>query len=248
MLHLNQLIGFGVASASGPNIQFVGGNTSAKLGGTSGTSTIALSSGLTGGISSAVSSGDLVIAVFGTGSQADRTLSITDGTNNYTLIGSEYYVVGGSYRVNLRVAYKFVSGDTATTFGPTGNASDAGAMAVYVFRGVNQSTPIDVTPTTSSSTSSVLVNPAAITPATTGSFVVAVGAGAHQDGIDTYTASGLTNFFTRGGSDDDNDVSIGIGHVPSWSSGVVDPAAWTFSGSDSSGFAYASVSFALRPA
>ena len=65
---------------------FYGGATATKAGGTSGNSTISLTA-LTGGISSAAQAGDLVIAVYATGSTADRTLAITGGSLNYTLVG-----------------------------------------------------------------------------------------------------------------------------------------------------------------
>jgi hypothetical protein len=229
-------------------IQFVGGATSAKLGATSGNTTIALNSGLTGGIASAVAAGDLVIAVFATGSTADRTLVITADAN-YTQIGTEQYS-NSTFDTNLRVAYKFMgtTPDTSVTFGPTGNNADAGAMAVYVFRGVDQTTPLDgVTPAVASATNTVLVNPPSITPATSGAFPVFVGAGAHSGGVDTYSSSDLTAFRSVGGLDDTNDVSIGIGHIDNWTSGAVDPAAWTHTQADLTTFSNASKAFVLRP-
>jgi hypothetical protein len=224
-------------------IQFVGGAVAAKVGATSGNTTISLSAGLTGGIASAVSAGDLVIAAFGTGSAADRTLAITDGTNPYTLIASELFVNGTDEDQNLRVAYKFMGStpDASTTFGPTGNTADAGAMAVYVFRGVDPTTPLDVTPTTATGTGSLRPNPPAITPATAGAFIVCVGNGG---GTAALTSSELTGFLSIG-SNDTNDTAIGIGHKNDWSSGAFDPAQF---GGDS-GFldAWIAMTIALRP-
>jgi hypothetical protein len=215
-------------------IQFVGGATANKVGNTVATSTIALDSGLTGGIASAVSAGDLVIAAFATGSVADRTLSITDGSSKDT---------------NLRVAYKFMGGtpDTATTFGPTGNVDDAGAMAVYVFRGVDTGTPLDVAATTATGTNSGLPNPPSITPITAGAFPVHIGACGHSGGADTFTSGTLVDFMTDG-ANDTNDATIGIGHVDNWTSGASDPAAFGFSQVDSNTFSWAALSLVLRPA
>ena len=133
-------------------LQYVGGATATKAGATSGNSTISLTA-LTGGIASAAAAGDIVIAVFATGSTVDRALSITDGTTAYTLIGTELYS-NDTYDTNLRVAYKVMGAtpDTNVTFGPTLNAADAGAMAVHVWRGqaaspigpVNTATGIDI--------------------------------------------------------------------------------------------------------
>jgi hypothetical protein len=230
-------------------IQFVGGATAGKAGATSGNTTIALNSGLTGGIASAVSAGDLVIAVFGTGSTADRTLAITDGTTNYTLIGTELYA-NDTFDTNLRVAYKFMGGtpDTATTFGPTGSANDAGAMAVYVFRGVDSTTPLDVSAATTTIINSLLVVPPDVTPSTAGAFPVVAGAAAHNGGVDTFTSSDLTDFRTQGGTNDTNDVTIGIGHQDNWTSGATNYATWGCTQATSNTYSCAAVTFVLRPA
>jgi hypothetical protein len=229
-------------------IQFVGGATAGKVGATSGNSTIALNSGLTGGIASAVAEGDLVIAVFGTGSTADRTLAITDGSSAYTLINAELYA-NDSKDTNLRVAYKFMGAtpDTATTFGPTGSASDAGAMVVYVFRGVDPTTPLDVAAVPGTGTDTSRVVPPDIEPVTAGAFVVVAGAAGHDGATDTFTSSDLVDFHTVGGNDT-NDVTVGIGHQDDWSSGATNYATWGHTQADSVGYSWAAVTLALRPA
>lgn len=227
-------------------IQFVGGNTAAKAGSTVGNSTIALNSGLTGGIASAVSSGDMVIAAFGTGGTSDVTLAITDGTNPYTLIDAELYSNDG-VDTNLRVAYKFVTSDTDTTFGPTGSTNAAGTMTVYAFRGVDSSTPLDVAAVSATGIDTVLADPPSISPSTAGAFIVCVGAGAHGALNATFTSSDLTDFLTIY-SDDSNDSTIGIGHKDDWTSGAFNAAAFGFSGTDSTAYSWAALSIVLRPA
>ncbi len=238
----------GISVAGGGVIDFVGGENAGKVGATSGTSIIALDTGLTGGLASGVSAGDLVMAVFGTGSTADRTLSITDGTTEYTEFGTEQYS-NDVFDTNLRVAYKFMGGtpDTATTFGPTGNAADAGAMAVYVFRGVH-ATVNDVAVTVATGINTSRADPPAITPVTAGAFIVCIGAAAHNGGADTFTSSDLTDFLTRPGGDDTNDVTIGIGYKPDWVSGPFDAAAFGHSQADSVDFSWCAKTIALRPA
>jgi hypothetical protein len=236
-----------MAAAAG--IQYVGGNTASKDGATTGDSTIALNSGLTGGIASSVSTGDLVIAVFATASTADRTLAITDGANNYALITSELYRDAG-LDTNLRVAYKLMGGtpDTSTTFGPTGSDSDAGTMAVFVFRGVNQTTPFDAaTFATGNNTGAIQPNPPPLTPPTAGSFILCIGAGAHQDGVNTFTSSDLTGFLTIG-HNDTNDSSLGGGHKDDWTSGAFDAAAFGTTNGGVTNNSWAAMSIALRPA
>jgi hypothetical protein len=143
---------------------------------------------------------------------------------------------------NLRVAYKFITSDTTVTFGPTGSTADAGAMAVYVFRGVNVSTPLDVTPTTATGSGSAAANPPSITPVTGGSYIVCVGSHGSASGA-VFTSSDLTDFITVTSSDT-NDGTIGIGHYTDWASGAFDAAAFgTAAGSLS---AWSAMSIALR--
>lgn len=225
-------------------LQFVGGLTANKAGATSGNTTISLT-GLTGGISSTAAANDIVVAVFATGSTADRTLAITDGTTNYTLIDSERYA-NGTVDSNLRVAYKIMGStpDTTTTFGPTGNAQDGGAMAVHVWRGVDLNTPQDVTATGATGTGTGRPDGASIQPTTAGSIILVAGGGAAGTGA-TFTASELSNFRTDNGVDT-NDGFVGIGSF-AWTSGAFNPAQWT-GGTTGAGDSWTSVSLALRPA
>ena len=99
-------------------IGFVGSKIATQAASTTVGGSLSLNAGLTGGSASAVSAGDLVIAVFGTGSTADRTLSITDGTNNYTLIGSELYANDNKDRIWETGTDNFnVTGQYTTTTG-----------------------------------------------------------------------------------------------------------------------------------
>lgn len=224
-------------------IQFVGGASAGKAGAVSANSTIALNSGLSGGIASSVSAGDLVLALFVTGTSSDRTLSITDGTNPYTLIGSELYKAGSNYSVNFRLCYKFMpsSPDTATTFGPTGSNNDGGASAVYVWRGVDPNTPLDVTAVQGTNTSDP--DPLSITPSTPGAIIIVAG-GSGFVGSATFTASDLSNFVTVVGPDT-NDGVLGIGSY-TWTSGAFDPGVFS-SGDVDNTCGSAHTVIALRP-
>jgi len=234
------------ADAANP-IEFVGSATTTKAGAASGNSTMSLTAGLSGGIASSVSDGDFVIAVFATGGVADRTLSITDGTNPYTLIGSELYA-DDTNDSNLRVCYKFVSGDTSVTFGPTGASGEPGLTGVYVFRNVNQTTPLDVSAVTATGTNSLNPNPPSITPVTSGAFIVAIGAsGTRNTGQAFVTPSDLTAFVDNN-REDTYGVAFGIGHKNDWSSGEFDPAAWVHDSVASTSYAWTAITVALRPA
>lgn len=224
-------------------LQYVGGNTGTKAGATSGNSTVSLTA-LTGGLASSASAGDIVIAVFATGSIADRTLSITDGTNAYTLINTELYA-NSTNDTNLRVAYKVLTGaDASVTFGPTGNAADAASMAVHVWRGVDTATPLDVASISATGTGTGRPNPAAITPLTPGAIViVAAGSAAAAGAI--FISTDLSNFRTAT-SIGTYDAMVGIGSK-SWTSGAFDPAQFG-GGTTGTGDSWAAITLVLRPA
>lgn len=227
-------------------IQYVGGLTASKLGATSGNSTISLTA-LTGGIASAAAAGDIVIAVFGTGTTVDRTLAINDGTTEYTLIGSELYS-NDTFDTSLRVAYKIMGAtpDTTVTFGPTGSDEDGGAMAVHVWRGIDTATPLDVTAVTATGINTYLPNAGSITPVTAGAIVIVAGAGGREkDLTGTYAASDLSNFIQNQQTTANGAVIAGVGSF-AWTSGAFDPAAWTGSG-DTTSFSWAAITLALRP-
>ena len=221
-------------------IQYVGGNTGVWVGSTGTNNTVSLTT-LTGGIAAAAAIGDIVIAVYSTGSVADRVLTINTG---YTLIATELYSNGSTADTNLRVAYKVLTAaDTTVTFGPTGSTADAGAAAVYVFRGV-AGIVLDVPATTATGTGTGRPTPPAITPIDTGSVIVCVGAGAAGAGA-VYTTATLTSFRTVT-SPDTNDAMLGIGYF-AWTSGTYTPAQFgggTVGGGDS----WAAMSIALQAA
>lgn len=221
---------------------YVGGNTGTWAGATSGNNTVSLTA-LTGGASSSAAAGDFVIAVYATGSAADRALAITDGTNNYTLIGSELYANGTSYDANLRVAYKRLTGaDASVTFGPTGSVQDAGAAAVHVWRNVDSTNPLDVSAVTATGTATGRPDAESISPTTSGTVVIVAGGGAAATGA-TYTASELSNFRTAT-SADNNDAMVGVGSY-AWTSGAFNPAQWT-GGTTNAADSWAAVTIALR--
>lgn len=235
------------ANAAG-GLKFVGGYVEGFVGTTSNV-TISLTS-LTGGIASAPAADDLVIVYFATGSTADRNLVVSGYTEIVELYSND------TFDTNLAVARKFMGATPDTSFTLTGgtiNIDDAGSVAVQVWRGVDPTTPFDVTQTTATGINSVLCDPPAITPTTSGAVIVSGGAGswtlpgAAGVTVQTYASPDLSAFITTGAIDT-NRVVIGLGyHV--WTSGSFNPAQFTFSGSgDSTSNSWAAVTLALRPA
>lgn len=246
MFRVNQLIGFG-NSLETSKIKFVGYAKAGKAGAFSGTTTLALNSGLAGGTRSSVQQGDFVLAVMSSAATSDVTLSITDGTTNYNLIATELRVNGTTYDVNLRAAYKFmgVTPDASTTFGPSGSSTAGAATAVLVFEGINSTTPLDVTATTATGIGSGYPNPAAISPITSGCYLVGIGSFTEGTGSASLTNNGqYDQFFYQEGGDDD-DSHLGIGYRSNLSIGSFDPAVFTGTGSNSNG-SWGAITIALR--
>lgn len=233
-----------LAATSAVGIEYVGGTSSAITGSASTTTTISLTS-LTGGKASAPATGDIVIVYYGTGSVADRAISVT--TSGYTQIAKLY--ANDTIDTNLYVGYKVmgVSADTDVTVSATLNAGDSGAVAIQVWRGVDDVLPLNLASTTATGTNSVLCDPPSITPTVSNAVVISGGAGGHSAGASrTFTSSDLSSFITLGGADNTNDVTVGMGFTR-YSGSAVNPAAFTFSTTDSTNYSWAAVSLALRP-
>lgn len=224
-------------------ILYVGGAVASKVGITGTSSTVSLAA-LTGGIAAAPVEGDVVIALYVVGSAGDTTLAITDGTTPYTVIDSEVFADGSASDTNLRVAYKVMgpTPDTTVTFGPTNNASWAGAMIVQVWRNVDTVNPIEAAADAVGTASSRPDGPS-ITPTTTGAVVVVAGGGATTTAA-ALNGGGLNNFLTTSGADT-IDAVAGMGAY-FWGEGAYDPPAWT-GGTAVAGDSWAAVTFALKP-
>lgn len=231
------------AAAPSANIQYVGGRTQTWQGTTS-TTSVSLT-GLTGGLASSPAAGDLVIIAYSVAAVSDLDLTIAvDWTELVDLYSND------DADSNLAVFYKIMGGspDTSVLLGQTYNVNDPGAVAVQVWRGVDPTTPFDVTTTTATGINSQAANPPAITPITAGAVIVAAGSGAQVSGAAprTFSSADLT-MLTVGVSDGPTSV-IGLGYSEDWVSGSFDPATWTLSNSDSSTRSWCAATMALRPA
>lgn len=225
-------------------IQFVGRKIVPIAGATSGDTTIDLSAGLEGGIGTAVQPGDLVIAAYATGSTANRTLSISDGTTAYDLLDSERYA-DDTYDTNLRVAQKAMGAtpDASVVFGPTGSASDAGVAMVFVLRGVDAASVTAFGSTSINTANPTIANVSPDMPATR---VLRIGAGASATATPYNTPSDLLNFASQVQADT-NSVALGVGITgPLWGGPLSKTLeAWT-GGSATANDSYAMITVMLR--
>lgn len=223
-------------------LQYVGGKVVGQTGWTSGSRQVSLS-GLTGGLASSPSAGDIVVVGFGINKTSSGAPN-PSGFNNVATV----YRAGASRGAALSVSYKVMGATPDANISistGTGHADNAGIVMIHVWRGQDDATPLDVTRTTADG-ASLFVDPPAITPATSGAVVIAVGAGAPGGNVASsdYGSSDLAGFLSGRGAD----VWPAHGGLGSkaWTGGAVNPAAWT-GVTDPGSSAWVAITLALRP-
>ncbi len=224
-------------------IEYVGGQTQALPLAASTTITFSLS----GGLGSVPADGDLVIVSIAVASGSDAVIGVNTG--GYAEL-TELFANDGR-DTNLSLSWKIMGTTPDSSVVVTGKSTStsAGVAVIHVYRGVDATTPFDVTSATSTGIDGGIPDPPAITPTTSGALIVVAAANAHSgDSAGTFSASYLSNFSTlvdaSGGT---YDCTSGIGSVP-WTSGAYNPAAWIFGAPDGGSYSNASVTMALRPA
>lgn len=234
----------GAAGLGSGGIEFVG----RKSGVGAGTGITLDLTTLAGGIDTQPREGDIVIltqAVHGFGIiNYDMTVTTSGYTEEADML------VINTNTTHLGVHYK-VMGSTPDTqvVTPQYNTNVAHVTIALVFRGVDTTTPLDVSTTTSSNTNTADINPPAITPVTDGSAIVVCGAASHDQG----TAGSFSNLSTydhstvRQRNDGVYDAS-GLSAFLYWDgAGAYDPPVSEYS-LDSTAFSSAAATLALKPA
>lgn len=154
---------------------------------------------------------------------------------------------------NLKAFYKFMSSSPDSSVVITGaGATNVETYCVHVFRGVNLTTPLDVSPTFSSAgIGAGSPNAPSITPNTVGAWIVAMGgaAGPSTAGQTTVLTNpanmdGTANLFR---STAGTRTSTGVAIKSGWSSGAFDPDSFGGGAQNATG-SYLSATLALRPA
>jgi hypothetical protein len=229
------------------DIEFVGYNTTAANG--TSAKSVSLTS-LSGGSDTQARKGDIVLVAVSAAGTSDLTITIN--TSGYTSLGELWS--DDSYDTNLEAAWKIMGGTPDTSVSVQASSGVGGvAVAVYVFRNVDQSTPMDVTPTTATGGNTADANPAAITPVTAGSVIVllagaadAVGAAASVNF--TGGPSGTAGFTQdRSGGTNDEWAAVAGAYYTGWSSGAYDAGAFSTAGGGTDA-SWAAFTIALRPA
>lgn len=223
-------------------IEYVGRKTTSGNGVSS--ATLNLSSFAAGETTPAtIQEGDLVVVVLGRSSTSNLTLSLT--TSGYTKLLDIYS--DDSVDANMGVFYKFMGSTPDTTVAiPAGNNNDGYVFEVFVFRGVDQTTPVDVTTLSASGINGANINPPSITPVTDGAWLL-VG------GVNTYgsapsaSPSGITNEYIDATFSPTRQAGSAVAQVRNCTGGVaVNIGQWTYSGDTAD--SWASFALALRPA
>jgi hypothetical protein len=169
----------------------------------------------------------------------------------YTAAYSNIFADATGNDASLKTTYKFM-GATPDTSVVIPAATSRGASVIHVLRGVNTTTPLDVTPTTASGVNTGGAHPdaPAITPTTAGAWIYVVGAIASATPTAALTNAGdlstATNHF-KGVLTTSTVGSIAAGLKEDWSSGAFNPSAFTGDTTASTG-AWAAATVALRPA
>lgn len=227
------------AASSGGPPTFVGGTSGSFTDGGGGSISL---TGLTGGIASAPSQNDIVIVVVSLGTQSARNISVSFGTSIAQLFSDD------SFDCQLWARYKIMTStpDTSINVSGTGNVTDATGYAVQVWRNINTTTPMDVTPTTATGLNTPQADPPSITPVTSGAIIIAMGGGGGGTLADYTTPGSVTHFYQGWGADTQDGVA-GIYSYESWTSGAYNPPTFGGGGGASTS-AWAACTIALRPA
>lgn len=182
--------------------------------------------------------------------QADRDLSASGNNNGvYTELADLYANDTADCNLGVFLKKQGATVDTQITVG-AGTGSEHFTYRILVYRGVNQTTQIDVTTTTATDINTDRANAPSITPSTVNSKIVTFLGGA-QVSSTAWTASGNVNNFVQQAAANSNGTlpdrwgRIATGDSP-WTSGAFDPDV-VGGGNNNAQESWAAVTLALRP-
>lgn len=218
-----------LGAGSGP-IVYVGGYTFNDSGSSKTSSTVSYDSNLTGGISSSVKAGDLVVVATAFNDSPDIGISNSTG---FTELADLY--ANDTYDPNLGVYAKVMTSSPDTSITLTYSSGVFPISAVMVFRKVNTATPVGSV-VTSTQTNTGQPNPPS-SPITNNDIYLCVGAGSGSSAPGTeqndFTSSDMDTFITlhtdfcalgMGFSTSDSDAAQFGGGTTSTTSGTVSAA------------------------
>jgi len=186
---------------------------------------------------------DILIVAFVIGDATDNRDISASGNNSGALTELADLYANDTNDTNLWVGYakQGATVDTSVTMSVSAGSQDYVAH-VLQYRGVDTTTPIDVTTTTATGTNGDAANPPSITPVTSGAKIVAVYA-ASQGTLTAWTAPSDVSNFVQTASTDKGRIATAD---KDWTSGAFDPAVLT-GGTGNADDSWAAATLALRP-
>ena len=171
----------------------------------------------------------------------DNALGVT--TMGYTVIGTELF---SGDDANGEMYYKRMGStpDSSVVVTSDGGGNAGHSAAVFILRGIDETTPYDGTPTTATHATTALPNPPSNDhDNTSGVWTLIAGCSSHLEGTVTWTfPSGYTTTQLTDHVVDSRHSDVVMAYNPS-PSDPEDPAAWTWDGTDVTG--YSSVSWTV---
>jgi hypothetical protein len=196
---------------------------------------------------------DLVVVAYAHAMATTNTRTLAQCTpSGYTAAHASLITSNDSNAVAFAVSYKKMPGTPDTTVSiPAAAATTNGvAYAIFVFRGVDATTPLDVTTTVATAGNTGKANAPQITPSTPGSWIVAAGGAAVAAGAVFTNAGDLsatTNHFRSATiTTTTNDANVCMGIKTDWASGAFDPTVFGGSTTTNTG-SWGAATLALRP-
>ncbi len=194
--------------------------------------------------------GDYVVVTYILSTNATNRTAAEMTPTGYTAAHTDLFA-DDSNDCNMLVCYKKLTAADTTVSIPASSATTAGcAVEIRALRGVDATTPLDVTPTTATAINTGVANAPAITPASPGALITVHGGAAVAAGVVFTNPSGLsatTNHFRSATiTTTTTDANVGVGMKTDWASGAFDPAVFGGSTSTNTG-SWAAVTIAWRP-
>jgi hypothetical protein len=230
------------ASLSRKSIQYVGAKGHGEASGTTAFN-VSLTD-LAGGTGSAPLEGDLVLVGVTVPTDLSGDITITLGTSGYTKVIELF--ADDADNTNFALFWKVMGSTPDTVVNVEREVSSSPTVNVRVYRNVHKTTPLDVTEADAIGINGGRPDPASITPATSGAWVVVFGGNCTPtSGNDDFTSSDLEAFIRATQTNPNRINQTGSGHVSDWTGGAVDPAEFG-GGSTNADCSWATVTLALR--
>jgi len=196
--------------------------------------------------------GDFILVIAVSGSSVNhtglRTAITSNSTGAFTNATALQIAVSDTNYCSSGCVYQFkgASDTTVNLPGVTGVPNTV-ANILLALRGVNATTPLDVTPTTVATASTGQPNCPSITPVTAGALLIEIAGAAQGTGTAFSAPSDMTAGFKAFEMLNGVDTAVAMAIKNDWTTGAFDPAAWTGSTTSTSD-SCVGYTLAIRPA